>query len=121
MPNLLDFITGPAARLGAAAQNALEVARFGGLETGEEAAPYEIAAEQQMYKLRRCYFPDAPSSGPPVMLVPPMMLAADVYDVSPAASGVTTLCEHGVDPWVVGDAYRTLPSGVRKHLLDAQA
>ena len=30
-----------------------------------------------------------------------MMLAADVYDVSPASSAVTVLHEHGVDPWVV--------------------
>ena len=30
-----------------------------------------------------------------------MMLAADVYDVSPRASAVAMLAEHGVDPWVV--------------------
>jgi putative long chain acyl-CoA synthase len=100
MAHLADYITRPAARLGAAAQNALEVARFGGLETDEEATPYEVVAEQRMYKLRR-YFADAPASGPPVLLVPPMMLAADVYDVSPSASGVGTLHEHGVDAWVV--------------------
>ena len=39
--------------------------------------------------------------GPPVLLVPPMMLAAEVYDVSPSTSAVTILREHGVDPWVV--------------------
>ena len=53
MSALTDLITRPAARLGAAAQNALEIARFGGLETGEQAAPYEIAAEQRNYALRR--------------------------------------------------------------------
>ena len=30
-----------------------------------------------------------------------MMLAAEVYDVSPRTSAVTILREHGVDPWVV--------------------
>jgi putative long chain acyl-CoA synthase len=40
---LNDLVVRPVARAGAAAQNALEVARFGGLETGEEPAPYEIA------------------------------------------------------------------------------
>ncbi len=30
-----------------------------------------------------------------------MMLAAEVYDVSPNSSAVTILREHGVDPWVV--------------------
>lgn len=103
MSLLSDLVIRPAARIGAAAQNALEVARFGGLETGEEASPYEIAAQGQVYRLRR-YFPpgrDEPSAGPPVLLVPPMMLAADVYDVSPSSSGVATLREHGADPWVV--------------------
>ncbi|MGH2839293.1 MAG: acyl-CoA synthetase, partial [Solirubrobacteraceae bacterium] len=118
MAHLADYITRPAARLGAAAQNALEVARFGGLETGEEAAPFEVAATQDMYTLRR-YFADAPANGPPVVLVPPMMLAADVYDVSPSASGVTTLYEHGVDPWVVDfGAPEHIEGGLERTLTD---
>jgi pimeloyl-ACP methyl ester carboxylesterase len=36
-----------------------------------------------------------------VLLVPPMMLAAEIYDVSPATSAVTILDRHGADPWVV--------------------
>jgi putative long chain acyl-CoA synthase len=92
-------LTRPAARLGAAAQNALEVARFGGLETNEEQSPYDVFAEQRVYRLRH-YYSDG-NAGPPVVLVPPMMLAAEVYDVSPATSAVTILREHGVDPWVV--------------------
>ena len=39
MSLVADLITAPAGRLGAAAQNALEVARFGGLETDEEPSP----------------------------------------------------------------------------------
>ena len=34
----------PLIRMGAAAQNALEVARFGGLATDEEASPFEAHA-----------------------------------------------------------------------------
>jgi putative long chain acyl-CoA synthase len=30
-----------------------------------------------------------------------MMLAAEIYDVSPSSSAVSVLAEHGVDPWVV--------------------
>jgi putative long chain acyl-CoA synthase len=96
-------LTRPLGRLGAAAQNALEVARFGGLATDEEPSPYEVAAEQRVYRLRH-YYPDRNRSdppAPPVLLVPPMMLAAEVYDVSPATSAVTLLRERGVDPWVV--------------------
>jgi putative long chain acyl-CoA synthase len=87
-------------QLVAAAQNAVEVARFGGLDTGEERTPYEVAAEGPVYRLRH-YFPEAAADRPAVLLVPPLMLAADVYDVSPAASAVQSLHEHGADPWVV--------------------
>jgi putative long chain acyl-CoA synthase len=100
--NLLPkTITGPAGRLGAAAQNALEVARFGGLTTDEEPSPYEVASEQRVYRLRHYYPGTTKRPGPPVLLVPPMMLAAEVYDVSPSTSAVTLLRQHGVDPWVV--------------------
>lgn len=101
MDLLPKTITRPVGRLGAAAQNALEVARFGGLTTEEEPSPYDVLSEQRVYRLRR-YYPD--SSGgpaPPVLLVPPMMLAAEIYDVSASTSAVTILSEHGVDPWVV--------------------
>src|SRR5436305_9131523 len=93
-------ITRPVGRLGAVAQNALEVARFGGLATDEEPSPFEVISEHRVYRLRR-YFPDSEVGAPPVLLVPPMMLAAEVYDVSSRTSAVTILREHGADPWVV--------------------
>jgi putative long chain acyl-CoA synthase len=102
MPLLPKAITAPATRLGAAAQNALEVARLGGLDTGEDSSPFDVVAETRMYRLRRYFAP--PRKGPkrpPVVLVPPMMLAADVYDVSPTASAVAILHDNKVDPWVV--------------------
>ena len=89
-------------RLGQAAQNALEVARFGGLETGDEPTPYEVVRSHRMYQLRR--YGDGGATGgraEPIILVPPMMLAADVYDVSPQSSAVAQLAAAGVDPWVV--------------------
>ena len=106
MELLPSVVARPAARLGAAAQNALEVARFGGLDTGEQPSPYEVVAEHRVYRLRR-YFSGRrrrqarTRPRPPVLLVPPMMLAAEVYDVSPASSAVAILHERGVDPWVV--------------------
>lgn len=99
MPLLPKPITRRAARLGVAAQNALEVARFGGLTTEDEPAPYRIVSEQRVYRLRR-YHADR-GDGPPAVLIPPMMLAAEVYDVSPSTSAVTILRQNGVDPWVV--------------------
>ncbi|MFZ0387163.1 MAG: AMP-binding protein [Solirubrobacteraceae bacterium] len=116
-------ITQPLSRLGAAAQTALEVARFGGLVTDEDPSPYEIAAEHPVYRLRH-YYPgsDLDDGSSPIVLVPPMMLAAGVYDVSAATSAVTLLHERGIDPWVVdfgspeherGGLERTLADHVR--------
>ncbi|WP_349239850.1 alpha/beta fold hydrolase [Patulibacter sp. SYSU D01012] len=89
-------------RLGAVAQNALEVLLLGGLQTGDRPAPFEVVTEQRIYRLRR-YFPDSrrADDAPVVLLIPPMMLAAEVYDVSPRASAVTELHRLGMDPWVV--------------------
>ncbi len=95
-------IGGQLGRLGSTAQNALEVARFGGLETDEEATPYEVVARGRIYRLRR-YLADGAvtETAPPVLLVPPLMLSAEVYDVSPSASAVRILRQHGADPWVL--------------------
>src|SRR5947209_7484689 len=94
-------ITRPVSRLGAAAQNALEIARFGGLDSDAEPSAYDVVSEQRVYRLRR-YFPATDGdAGPPILLIPPMMLAAEVYDVSTTTSAVTILREHGIDPWVV--------------------
>lgn len=94
-----EAVTGSIGRLVAYAQNGLEVLRFGGLETGEEPSPFEIVAQSPMYRLRR-YFPDV-EARPPIVLVPPMMLSADVWDVSPASSAVAALHAAGIDPYVV--------------------
>ena len=88
--------------MGAVAQNALEVARFGGLETGEEPSQHLVVAQTRTHRLLR-YLTDAPEgdTGSPVVLVPPLMLTSDVYDVAPATSAVRILRELGKDPWVV--------------------
>ncbi len=95
-------VTRSLVRLGQAAQNALEVARFGGLETGEEPTPYEVVSAQRMYRLRRYGSPDPDDAHrSTVLLVPPLMLSAEIYDVSPASSAVGTLAAAGLDPWVI--------------------
>jgi len=104
---------------GATVRNVAEVVRFGGLDTGEQASPYEVAAEQVNYRLRH-YFPcDAPPDGRPVLLIPPLMLTAEVWDVSPATSAVGRLHRDGIDPWVVdfGDPSRE-PGGLERTLTD---
>jgi putative long chain acyl-CoA synthase len=112
-------ISRPVIRLGAAAQNALEVARFGGLATDEEPSPYEVVSEHRVYKLRRYYPGSIAADAPPVVLVPPMMLAAEVYDVSPQTSAATLLRDNGADPWVVDfGAPEKEEGGLERNLAD---
>lgn len=96
-----DAVRGPLRRAVATAQNGLEVIRLGGLETEVDPSPFRIVDREPMYRLRR-YFPDdADDSKPPVVLVPPMMVSADVYDVTTDNGAAGILHGMGLDPWVV--------------------
>ncbi len=86
------------ARLVAAARNALEISRFGALGSSEP-TPHEVVASERVYRLRR--YPSEDPKGPPLLLVPPLMLTAEVYDVDPNKSAVRFLGANGIDPWVV--------------------
>ncbi|MDR3659513.1 MAG: alpha/beta fold hydrolase [Mycobacterium sp.] len=105
-------------RVVATARNWVEVARYGGLETGEEPAPFDVVAQGRIHRLRR-YRTDGAAGRPQVLLVPPLMLTADVFDVSPQASGVRTLIENGVDPWVIDfGSPEKEPGGLERNLAD---
>jgi putative long chain acyl-CoA synthase len=97
-----DLIAGPVNRVIATTQNGVEVLRFGGLQTGSPPSPFQLVERCDMYRLRR-YFPDGANdpSRPPVILVPPMMVSANVYDVTRDQGAVGVLHDLGVDPWVV--------------------
>ncbi len=96
------LIAGPVNRVIATMQNGVEVLRFGGLQTGSRPSPFEIVQRCDMYRLRR-YFPDSANDRlrPPVILVPPMMMSANVFDVTRDQGAVGILHDLGVDPWVV--------------------
>ncbi len=85
-------------QLAAAWQNGVEIARFGGFGD-PQSSPHKIVAKKPIYRLRH-YFPDA-GDGPAILLVPPLMITAEVWDVSPETSAVATLRGAGVDPWVI--------------------
>src|SRR5579875_1971328 len=92
---------GLAGRVTATARNVVEVVRFGGLETDEASSPYDVAAELPNYRLRH-YFADAVApDSPAVLLVPPLMLTTEVWDVAPRTSAVRALHDAGIDTWVV--------------------
>jgi putative long chain acyl-CoA synthase len=104
------------------AQNALEIARVGRLSP-EVHHPYSVVRRERVYKLRRYERSHSvPAVDAPVVLVPPLMLTAEVYDIDPSLSSVALLTAAGVDTWVVdfgapedeeGGLERTLDDHVR--------
>lgn len=106
-------------RLEATGRNTAEMIRYGGLETGEDYSPYEVLSSHRMYRLRR-YFPaDLPQGRPAMVLVPPLMMTADMYDVAPHTSAVAALHSAGVDVWVVdfGQPEKE-PGGLERNIAD---
>ncbi|MFE3699687.1 alpha/beta fold hydrolase, partial [Nocardia tengchongensis] len=94
-------VVGPIERLVATAQNGLEVIRFGGLVHDIESSPYEVVERKRMYRLRH-YFPDdTGAERPVVVLVPPIMVTAEIWDVNAADGAVGILHQGGIDCWVV--------------------
>src|SRR5438309_8320641 len=84
-------------RLGLAWQNALEIARAGRL-TAPYGAPFEVIHEERVYRLRRYERHPAELASEtikpvaaPLLLVPPLMVASEVYDISPDVSAVAFL------------------------------
>ncbi|HET7735909.1 MAG TPA: alpha/beta fold hydrolase [Nocardioidaceae bacterium] len=80
--------------------NVLEVARHGGLQIDVVRSPYSVVTHQPVFRLRH-YFADSGDGKAPVLLVPPLMQIADVWDLSPSNSAVRMLHERGMDPWVI--------------------
>ncbi|WP_372489505.1 acyl-CoA synthetase [Candidatus Mycolicibacterium alkanivorans] len=101
----LSAVTRPVERLMATAQNGFEVLRWGGLETGVVPSPFQIVESKPMYKLRRYFPPDnrpgQPPAGPPVLMVHPMMMSANMWDVTQEDGAVGILHAAGIDPWVI--------------------
>ena len=119
----LSAITRPVGRLVATAQNGLEVLRYGGLETGSVPSPFQIIESVPMYRLRRYFPPDtrpgAKPAGPPVLMVHPMMMSADMWDVTRQDGAVGILHRAGVDPWVIDfGSPDKVEGGMQRNLAD---
>ncbi|WP_239657171.1 acyl-CoA synthetase [Mycobacterium riyadhense] len=117
------MVTRPVERLVATAQNGLEVLRLGGLETGSVPSPSQIVESVPMYKLRRYFPPDnrpgQPPVGPPVLMVHPMMMSADMWDVTRAEGAVGILHARGLDAWVIDfGSPDKVEGGMRRNLAD---
>ncbi|MDH4282751.1 MAG: alpha/beta fold hydrolase, partial [Myxococcales bacterium] len=91
----------PFKRIAMAAENALELARLGHF-TDPEHAPYKVAHQMRIARLRRYGGDDhRPTVKGPVLLIPPLMVTAEIYDVAPEISGVAELTRLGLDVWVI--------------------
>jgi putative long chain acyl-CoA synthase len=118
-----SMVTRPIERLVATAQNGLEVLRLGGLETGSVPSPSQIVESVPMYKLKRYFPPDSrpgqPPVGPPVLMVHPMMMSADMWDVTREDGAVGILHANGLDPWVIDfGSPDKVEGGMRRNLAD---
>ncbi len=112
----------PVGRLVATAQNGLEVLRLGGLETESVPSPFQIVETVPMYRLRRYFPPDSrlrTKTGPPVLMVHPMMMSANMWDVTREDGAVGILHNAGLDPWVIdfGEPDK-VEGGMRRTLTD---
>lgn len=102
-------------RLLAGTRNALELLRLGRL--GEEyGAAYEIVDQGPHHKLRR--YGTLAHDAPSVLLVPPLMVTAEVYDVAPDVSAVGALGDRGVAAYVVDFGSPEREQGGMKRTLD---
>lgn len=119
----IGVVARPVGRLIATAQNGLEVLRLGGLETGSVPSPSRIVESVSMYKLRRYFPPDSRPGqarvGPPVLMVHPMMMSADMWDVTREEGAVGILHANGLDPWVIDfGSPDKIEGGMRRNLAD---
>jgi len=101
-----------------ATENALELARLGHF-TDPEHAPYKVVHQMSIARLRR-YGGDQhrPAVEAPVLLIPPLMVTAEIYDVAPDISGVTALTDLGLDVWVIDFGSPENEEGGMKRTLD---
>ena len=98
-------VTRPVERLMATAQNGFEVLRWGGLETGVVPSPFQTVESTPRCTScggtsRRTAARPTPA-GPPVLMVHPMMMSANMWDVTQEDGAVGILHAAGVDPWVI--------------------
>ena len=88
-------------RFGMGAQNALELIRVGRFADPDH-APFSVVHSDRVYKLRH-YGDDQhrPRLKAPILLVPPLMVTSEVYDIAPDISSVRVLLASGLDVWLV--------------------
>ncbi len=101
-----------------ATENALELAKLGHF-TDPEHAPYRVVHQTAIARLRRYGGDDyRPAVAAPLLLIPPLMVTAEIYDVAPDISGVHALTGRGLDVWVIDFGSPEQEAGGMKRTLD---
>ena len=101
-----------------ATENALELARLGRF-TDPVHAPYKVVHRMDIARLRRYGDDDhRPSVPGPLLLIPPLMVTAEIYDVAPDISGVSALVAAGLDVWVIDFGSPEMEEGGMKRTFD---
>ena len=102
-----------------ATENAFELARLGRF-TDPVHAPYKVVHRMDIARLRRYGGDDhRPSVPAPILLIPPLMVTAEIYDVAPDISGVSALVAEGLDVWVIDFGSPEQEEGGMKRTFDA--
>ncbi|MFO0659934.1 MAG: alpha/beta fold hydrolase [Polyangiaceae bacterium] len=107
-------------RLAKGARNALEVMRVGRLGAPYQ-APFDVVWQEAVYKLRHYTSPARDGvirTEAPILLVPPLMVTSEIYDISPELSAVARLREEGVDVWLVDFGSPEVEEGGMDRTLD---
>ena len=108
-------------RLRRSAHNLRRILKDGRI-AAEDHATYIVQRERPTYRLRH-YVPDeergTPAPHTPVLLVPPLMVATEVYDISSQQSAVRQLLAEGLDVWAVDyGAPENEPGGISRDVED---
>lgn len=96
-----DMASGVARWAISSLENVLELASAGRLST-PYSAPYRVVHQSRTYALR--HYGDGGQldwgSRPPVLLIPPLMVTSEVFDIDPSVSCVQALMKRGLDVWL---------------------
>jgi putative long chain acyl-CoA synthase len=104
-----------ARELGRAVQNALEMTRLGRGGQDPARTPYSVMRSDRHVSLRRyAAQPGKPRVEHPVLLVPSLVVSADLFDLAPESSTVQFLTRQGIDTWLC-DFGRVSASATRTH------
>ncbi|MCZ7679681.1 MAG: hypothetical protein M5U28_13340 [Sandaracinaceae bacterium] len=90
-------------RLKMGAANAAEMLRLGRLTTPHR-TQYDVVHQDRVYGLRRYHAIErAQGEGvqAPLLLIPPLMVTSEIYDMAPDLSAVSYLLGQGLDVWMV--------------------